>query len=37
MILLWIVFLICIFNDEFLQAIIILLLIINENIKRLNK
>lgn len=37
MILLWIIFLICIFNDEFLQAIIILLLIMNENIEKLNK
>ena len=36
-ILLWITFLTCIFNDEFLQAIIILLLIINENIEKLNK
>ena len=37
MILLWIIFLICIFNDEALQAIIILLLIMNENIEKLNK
>ena len=37
MILLWIIFLICIFNDEVLEAIIILLLIINENIEKLNK
>ena len=37
MILLWIIFLICIFNDEFLQAIITLLLIMNDNIERLDK